>query len=414
ERGVVDGIADGIAKRDLTVALTRCMIGFLLLAAWAALCRGILNTYRRFFLPALSPALFNLVAVGVGVVLWVRGGDPKETIFAWALGVLAGGALQFLIQVPAVRRCGVPLRWRLDLAHEGFRRILRLMSPALAGLAAVQLNIIVNSRLASDAAFGDGAVTRMTLAYRLVYLPIGVIGVALATVTAVRVSRDVARDDLERFRDGVSTSLRFLVFFTVPSTVGLIVLSLPIVRLVFGHGHYLDDPTALPETAWALTLYSTALFFFCAVKVLVPAFYATDRIRVPLFASLTAIVANLTWALSTIRWFGWPTLVFGTAVAGLFNFAVLAWAFHRWIGRLDYRALLMTTGKVSISLVPMGWVAFAANRGLESWIGTGSLLPKLIGTAVPILAAVVVYFAMGRLLGLREAVDAMSLRRRRR
>ncbi|MEM7262506.1 MAG: murein biosynthesis integral membrane protein MurJ [Planctomycetota bacterium] len=410
ERGVVDGVD----KRQLTIELTRWMIPFLLLAAWAALCRGILNTYRRFFLPALSPALFNLVAVGVGVGLWWSGSAPIDAVYGWAIAMLCGGALQFLIQVPAVRALGVSLRWRIDLKNAGFRRILWLMTPAVIGLAAVQLNIFINTRLASDASFGDGPVTMMTYAYRLVYLPIGVIGVALATVTAVRISRDAAREELERFREGLSTAVRFLLFFTIPSTVGLVVLAEPIVRLVFGYGRFAEDAQANSETAIALGLYASALFFYCGVKVLVPAFYALDRIRVPLFASLTAIAVNLAWSLSTVDSLGWHTLVFGTALAGLFNFAVLAVSFHRTVGRLDYREIAITALKVAIAVVPMAYTAWGAHGWAESQWGSATFWSRIAGTLGPIFVAIGVYFLVARILGLREAIDTFALRRRRR
>ena len=403
------GHVDGVSKRDLTISLTRLLIPFLLLAAWAALCRGILNTYRRFFLPALSPALFNLVAVAVGLSLWWSGTAPETAVFGWAIAMLVGGAVQFLIQLPALRGVGVKIRWRLDFKHSGFRRILRLMVPAVIGLAAVQLNIFINTRLASNAMFEDGPVTLMTYAYRLMYLPLGVIGVALATVTAVRISRDAARKDLDRFREGLNTALGFLLFFTLPCTAGLIVLSEPIVRLVFGYGAFAAEENSNSETATALCLYSAALFFYCGVKVLVPAFYALDRIRVPLFASFTAIAVNLTWSLSTVGRLGWQTLVGGTALAGVFNFLVLALAFHHTIGRLDYRSLAGTAMKVVLAVAPMLGVAWWSNLRLEEWIGTEHVGARIVGTIGPILLAIVVYFVVAKALRIREGGDAMAL-----
>ncbi len=408
ERGVVDGVD----KRALTISLTRLMIPFLLFAAWAALCRGILNTYKRFFLPALSPALFNLVAVVVGVWLWMSGTEPETAVFAWGAAMLAGGAVQFLIQVPAVRRIGVRARWRFDFSHPGFRRILRLMLPAVIGLAAVQLNIFINTRLASSASFEDGPVSLMTYAYRLMYLPLGVIGVALATVTAVRISQDAAREDLDRFREGLSSAFGFLLFFTLPCTAGLVVLAEPIVRLIFGYGAFAAEESSTTETAFALCLYSSALFFYCGVKIMVPAFYALSRIRAPLIASLTAIGVNLAWSLSTVDSLGWQSLVFGTALAGVFNFLVLGVAFHRTIARLHYRELAVTAGKVALAVVPMLLVAYYANASVEARIGVETVWHRLAGTVGPIVLAIMTYFAAAKLLRLREASDMFSLRKR--
>ena len=193
------------------------------------------------------------------------------------------------------------------------------MAPATLGVAAVQINVVVNSSFAS--LISDGALSWLSYAFRLMQLPIGVFGVAVGTTALTQLSRDAASEDWDRLRSTLQRGLRMVLFLTVPSTVGLALLGVPIIRLIYEHGRF--SPHATIETARALSGYAVGLVAYAAIKVVAPAFYALGRTRVPLIASVSAVAANLIWNFATFRRFGHVGLALGTSIAALVNAGVL-------------------------------------------------------------------------------------------
>ena len=191
------GFDDAPGKAELTVRLTRVMMPFLPLVSFAAVAMGMLNAENRFGIPALSPALFNAVAIVWACVLWLLKMDVEQIVMGWALGTLAGGLAQFLVQVPSLRRLGFRFRPEWAPADPGVRQIGKLMAPATVGLAAVQVNIFVSSIFASHE---PGAVSWLDYAFRLLYLPIGLFGVALGTIATAGLARRAAESDFEGLR----------------------------------------------------------------------------------------------------------------------------------------------------------------------------------------------------------------------
>ena len=207
-----------------------------------------------------------------------------------------GGVAQLAIQVPSLWRIGFRPRLLPDFAlrDPGTRRIATLMAPATLGVAAVQVNVVVNSSFAS--LVSDGAISWLSYAFRLMQLPIGVFGVAVGTTALTHLSRDAANQDWDSLRATLRRGLRMVLFLTVPSTVGLALLGVPIIRLIYEHGRF--SPHATLETARALSGYAVGLVAYAAIKVVAPAFYALGRTRVPLAGSVTAVAANLLWNLA--------------------------------------------------------------------------------------------------------------------
>ena len=279
--GIAPGFDDAPGKAELTVRLTRVMMPFLPLVSFAAVAMGMLNAEGRFGIPALSPALFNVVAIVWAGALWGMGLSVEQVVLGWAFGTLAGGLAQFLVQLPSLRRLG--WRFRPDWApgDPGLRQMGRLMAPATVGLAAVQVNIFVSSIFASQQ---PGAVSWLDYAFRLLYLPIGLFGVALGTIATAGLARRAAEGDMEGLRTTLRQSLSMLAYLTLPATVGLMVLGVPVVRLLYERGTFTAADTQ--ATATALFLYSFGLVGYTGVKVLAPAFYALGTPRVPLAASV--------------------------------------------------------------------------------------------------------------------------------
>ncbi|MGE5127478.1 MAG: murein biosynthesis integral membrane protein MurJ [Betaproteobacteria bacterium] len=398
-------------KAELTVLLTRVMMPFLPLVSFAAVAMGMLNAEERFGTPALSPALFNLVAIVWAGLLWALGLPPGQVVLGWAVGALLGGLAQFLVQVPSLWRLGWRFRPGWAPRDPALLRMAALMAPATVGLAAVQVNIFVNSIFASRDA---GAVSWLDYAFRLLYLPIGLFGVALGTIATAGLARRAAEGDLEGLRLTLRQALSMLAYLTLPASAGLMVLGVPIIRLIYQHGRFRAEDT-LP-TATALFLYSFGLVGYTGVKVLAPAFYALGRSRVPLFGSALAVATNLTIVSLGYHRFGYRAIAIGTATGSLLNAAFLVASFERLVGGLRGQGLARPLARMLASAAVMGALAWAAADRLELWLGARSLLARLVTCLVPVAVGVLVYGALTRLLrvGEAQAIGRMVLDRLRR
>ncbi|MCE9635932.1 MAG: murein biosynthesis integral membrane protein MurJ [Planctomycetes bacterium] len=410
--GIVHLLADDFAKTpgkfELTVELTRVMFPFLPFVSLAAVAMGQLNAQERFGLPALASATFNVVAIAAGVGLHFAKLDPRDAVLGWSVATVLGGLVQLLVQVPALRKTGFRFRPRIDLRDPGLRRIAMLMAPATVGLAATQLNIFVNTSFAAGV---PGAVSWLNYAFRLMQLPIGVFGVAVATIAATRLAHAAAAKDTAGMSATLSHGLRLVAFLTVPCTIAFIFLAEPIARLLFEHGRFRPSDTV--ATAAALVPYATGLYCYSAVKVAAPAFYALGRTRVPLVASLSAVAANVALNFALFPIYGYPGLALGTALAATVNFAILVIAFHRTAARLDARPLASHLTRVLVASCVCGGAALAADRGVESLLGIERLIPRLVAVAAAILTGVVTYGLACRLLRIAELDEFNAMVRRR-
>jgi putative peptidoglycan lipid II flippase len=232
------------------------------------------------------------------------------------------------------------------------------MAPAVIGLAAVQINIFVNTRFA--AALGNGPIAQLSYAFRIFYLPIGVFSVALATVTTTRVSEDAANRDLGKLAASTAEGARAVWMLMTASTVGLVVLAEPVVRVLYSS----FSEAEVAATSMVLQAYVLGLLPYGLVKILAPTFYVLDRPRIPLLASFCAVVVNIAFNAATYRTLGAPGLALGTTLAALFNISILRLSFARVVGPLpgvDLRQL----GALVIGNVVLGVIVFAAWSGIE-------------------------------------------------
>ncbi|MCI5220040.1 MAG: murein biosynthesis integral membrane protein MurJ, partial [Candidatus Electrothrix sp. LOE2] len=254
-------------KTELTALLTRIMFPFLVFVSLAAVVMGMLNTKGKFFVPAISSSFFNMGSIvgGTSLALFLpKFGIPAIVGMAW--GTLVGGLLQLMMQLPTLRKTGFRFQPQLNLSDPGLRRILWLMLPATIGLSATQINIFVNTNFASSCM--EGSVSWLNYAFRMVQLPIGVFGVAFSIAAMPVLARHAAEKDLNGLRRTFASSLVMVFSLTIPATVGLILLSQPIIRLIFEHGAFTAADTL--QTAQALTCYAYGLFAYSAVKIMVP------------------------------------------------------------------------------------------------------------------------------------------------
>ena len=349
------GFRDVPGKIELTIRLTRLMFPFLAMVAVAAVLMAMLNALHRFFVPALSPAMFNVATIASAVIVVPLAPSLGiEPIVVVAAGTLAGGLGQILLQWPAIRREGFRYRPVLDLHDPWLHEIGRLMVPGVMGLAAVQINLFVNSWLA--ASLGTGAVSWLDYAFRLMYMPIGLVGISIATASLPTISAHAATSDDAGVRHAVSRGLRLMVMLNIPATVGLIVLATPIVALIFEHGRFTPADTA--ATAAALACYAPGLIGYSAVKLISPAFYAMGNSRIPVIASAASVVLNIALNLLLVRSLGHRGLALGTAIAALLNAGMLVWLLRARLGGLEDGRLFNAVMKISIASVAMAFAAY--------------------------------------------------------
>ncbi len=392
-------------KLALSVTMTRIVSPFLLFVALAAVSMGMLNACGRFFLPAMAPVFFNVSSI-VGVVALVplfraAGIDPGLSL---AVGAMVGGALQFLVQVPALRGQGFRFRPRMAPRDPGVRRIAMLMLPATFGLAATQINILVDTVLASRY---EGAITWLQYAFRLLLLPVGLFGVSIATANLVRVSRAAARGDHAALRLDFATSLRAAALLTLPATLGLIVLREPIVRVLFEHGRF--TATSTTRTAAAVLCYALGLYAYALTKIQVPTYYALGETRRPVAASATAVSLKIAASLTLIALLPglgvepFLGLALSTSLAAWANFAILATGLRRRIGSLAEFGVVPTTLKVAAVSVVMGAACHFLHGWLEGVLGRGTLTAELTALGVTVLAGMVIFLGCVRLMNIPEA-----------
>ena len=404
-------------KFELAIHMTRVMFPFLLLVALAAQVMGILNACNRFLIPALSSSIFNITSVALGLLLGFTFGPSigLQPVEGMAWGVVTGGFLQFACQLPELHREGFRLRPAIDWSDPGLRHIGRMMGPAILGGAAVQVNNLVNTNLASqlvDPVRGaDGPVGWLSLAFRLMQLPIGLFGVAIANATLPAISRSVASGDQDEFRQTLSRSLGFVFLLTVPSAVGLAVLGRPVISAIFEGGKFESYDTH--QTALALSFYSLGLVGYSVLKVLNPAFYAMRDSRTPMYVSLGTIAVNYAAAtlLLTNTGLGHVGLALALSVVSTFSGLVQFVLMRNRIGGIHGRSLASSLSRIVVASAAMGIAVSWINFWMEARYGLNRVA-SLTSVALCIPAGFAIYYGVCRLLAVPELSLATGALRR--
>ncbi len=270
----------------LATELLRITFPYLLFIALTALAGGILNTFGRFALPALTPALLNVAMIVAAIGFSSQFDEPVKAL-AW--GVFAAGVLQLSVQLPALTRLGVLPRPRWGFAHAGVRRIMRLMVPTLFGSSVAQINLLLDVLIAS--LLISGSLSWLYYADRLMEFPLGLFGVALSTVILPSLASLYARADYARFRATLDWAVLLGLVIGVPAAVGLAVLAQPLVTTLFQYGAF--EPADVEMAAVALLAYCAGLPAFIGVKILAPAYFSRQDTRTPVRIAVTALVANM-------------------------------------------------------------------------------------------------------------------------
>jgi putative peptidoglycan lipid II flippase len=393
-------------KLELTVQLTRIMLPFLTLVAAAAVLMGMLNALHYYFVPSVAPAAFNVASIVCAIALvplMPAAGLPG--IAALAIAALLGGLGQVAAQWPALAGEGFRYRQRIDWSDPHLRHVLMLMVPGTVGLAATQINLFVATQLATGQ--GTGAVSWLGYAFRLMYLPIGLFGVSIATAVLPQAARHAAADDRQSIRDTVSHGLSLMLMVNVPATFGLIILATPIVRLLFEHGRFTAADTA--ATAAALRLYALGLVGYSAVRILAPVFYALGRNRVPVIVSVATVIVNVVLSLVLVGILGFRGLALSTSISAVFNGAALLVLLRGPLGRIGGRQLAVTIASLLLAAGAMTFVTGAVDRWSEALIPGGSVLAQATRLAAAIAAGLGTLGLAARLLKIQAFEESVTM-----
>jgi putative peptidoglycan lipid II flippase len=400
-------------KTALTILLTRIMWPFMLLVSLAALVMGILNAKHVFGPPAMASSYFNLGSIigGVAIGWWLDPHFGARSLIGLAIGTLIGGAWQLMGQFPSLRRVGYKYRADFQWRDEGVRTVLTLMAPAVIAASAVQVNVLINSGFA--ASLGNGPVSWLNIAFRLMQLPLGIFGVAIGTVTLPLVSKSAAVGDMDEFRTILARGMRLAFLLTIPSAIGLAMLASPIISVIYQHGRFTAEMTQ--QTAGALQFYAVGLVSYAVLKVLTPAFYAIGHRNTPMVVSFLAVGTNLflNWLFTFRLGWGHRGLAFSTSLVATINFVLLYALMRRHTRRLETRQLLIDLGKICVAGALLALVCWAANHWwLNAWAQL-RFFAKLCALLAAIALGMITFFVGAFLLRVSEVHDVVDLVRRR-
>lgn len=393
----------------LTVTMVRVMYPFILLVSLAALVMGMLNAKNVFGMPALSSCFFNLGSMigGASLGYWMDPNWGPQSLVGFSIGVVIGGAAQLVCQFPALKEVGYRFAANFNWRDSGVQQILRLMGPAVIAASVVQVNVVVNAMFAYGV--GEGAVSWLSYAFRLMQLPIGVFGVAVATVTLPALSRAAVGGVGEDFLPTLAKGLRLVAFLVLPSMLGLVLLAEPIVSVLYERGAF--DAADRLQTAAALRAYGYGLLAYAWLKVLQPAFYAIDKRWFPMMVSFLALGLNIGFNylfVFVLKW-GHESLALTTSITATANFLLLFLAMRKFAGDPGTGAMVMMLFKLIGAGAVMAAVCMAANRFFFADLEHTSLVVRMALLGVTIGAASLVYFGSTKVLRVAETEEAMKM-----
>lgn len=394
-------------KYALTVLLTRIMFPYIFLVSVLALFTGILNSLKHFAAPAMAPIFLNLSMIAALLLLAPYMRTPTVGL---AIGVIVGGILQMLLQVPFLLKKGTSFAPRWLPSHPALRKIGILMLPTIFGSAIYQINQLVGTLLAS--LLREGSVSYLYYADRLVQFPLGVFAIAISTAVLPSLSREAADRDFPGLRGTLSHAIRLTMFITIPAMVGLIVLREPIIRLLFERGAFDSFTTIM--TAQALLFYSLGLWAFAGLRVFVSAFYSLQDTITPVKVAVVAMIANIVFSLLLMGPLKHGGLALALSLASTMQLLILIFLLRRRIGGIEGRAVAGSMAKSFFSSMIMAiciyWLAFKIFHVMF----TGTVKNLTFGMLLVVGAGILIYLILARLLGSKELTSVADVVRRSR
>ncbi len=390
------GFQSAPEKEQMTIGLLRVMLPSAAIFGLSGLAMAILNSYKVFFIPAITPSLYQ-----VGLIFGVLVLKPYFGIWGLAYGVLIGASLHLGVQLPYLMRLGWSYVWMLGLNVPEVREVGRLMAPRLLGVAVVQLNFWINTRLASS--MPEGSVTAIVLAFTLMLMPEAAIAQSFAIAALPTFSEQVATGHLERMRASLVTSLRGVLLLSLPASLGLMLMRIPIVQMLYQRGEFSEWSTTL--VSWALLWYAAGLVGHAFVEVLSRSFYAFHDTRTPVLVGTMAMSMNVgfsflfSFLFHRIGWLPHGGLALANSLATGIEALILLWLMARRLKPLDFRRIGI--GFLQAGLASAGMIAF-----LLVWLTWSQAFPVGVIVLGGVLGSAAVYAAVGFLVRIEE-VEAL-------
>ena len=387
------GFAKDADKFSLTVTMLRICFPYIFFISLTSFAAGILNTWGSFKAPAFTPLILNLSFIGFALLAAPHFERP---ILALAWAVFVGGALQLAFQVPFLLRIRMLPMPRWDPRDEGVVRVLRLMAPAALGVSVAQVSLVINTQIASW--LGDGSVSWLYYADRLMEFPSALLGVALGTVLLPSLVKHHSNNDPAAYSRLLDWGLRLTLLLALPAAVGLALLAVPLAATLFWHGEFTRHDVLMTRSA--LIAYAVGLAGIILVKILAPGFYARQNIRTPVKVALVTLAVTQLANLALVPWLKHAGLAAAISVGATFNAGWLWWLMRRsgaWQAAPDWGAFLL---KVAVALYMMGGVIWYGMGTEQSWFAIPAMTRALkLGALV--LGAMAAYFASLWALGIR-------------
>ena len=358
------GFAAEPAKFELTAAMLRITFPYVVCISLVALSAGILNTWSRFAVPAITPSLLNISFIAAAAFFAERF-DPPVLVLAWA--VFAGGFAQLAFQLPFLARIGMLPRWRLDLRHPGVARVLKLMAPAVFGVSVSQVSLLINTIFASFLV--TGSVSWLYYADRLMEFPAGVLGVALGTILLPSLSRHHANGAPAEYGRLLDWGLRVTLLLAVPAAAALAVLAMPLIATLFHYGRFTEADAWM--TREALVAYSIGLVGMILVKILAPGFYARQNVATPVKVGLATLVATQLMNLAFIGPFRHAGLALAIGLGACLNAFLLFFLLRKQNIYAPQPGWLAFTLKIAVSVLAMAAALWFAMGPGPQWLQAG-------------------------------------------
>jgi len=387
------GFKSNLYKYELAVNLTRIIFPYIGFVAVAALFMGILNSYNHFLVPALAPAMLNISVIIFAITL-----SYKYGIYSIALGVILGGIGQALVQTPILIRKKLKYRFTVDFKDPGVKKLLKLLVPAMIGLAITQINVVVDRTIASTLI--DGSISALYYSNRLVQFPLGAFGIAISIAIFPTLAKYTAKNNIPEFKKSLLFGLKMLIFITVPSAVGLIVLKDSLIRLIYEHGIFSRVATSM--TASALLYYSIGLFAYACVRLITMSFYALKDTKTPVKIGIYIVLINIALDLILVKYLAHSGLALATSIAAILNLIILLKVLQDKIGNLGLKSQTSFLIKIIISSICLGIVCVLVGNYFGNLLDLNDKYNQIIQVTVSIFSGGLVYFIISYILGVKE------------
>ena len=386
--------------QELAANLARILLFSPVLFAVSTFVSSILNSFNRFLLASLAPMMYNIAIIGGALLLGGRFG-----VYGLAIGAAVGALLHLLVQIPGLVRERMRFRPALDFAHAGVREVGRLMVPRTLGLGMVQVNYLVNVYLASQ--LQEGSLAYLDYAWLLTMLPLGVFAMAISTAVFPTMAEHGALDKMDELRRTLVSTLRLILYFTIPASVGLIVLGEPIVRLLLQHGDF--TPQATKATAYALGFFALGLTGQATVEIVDRTYYALHDTRTPVGVAALAFLVNVGFSILLMRFLSFGGLALANAIAGLTEATLLVLLLGRRLEGVHLRVLTFPVAVFAFWGVAQGLVAAAVADYLGAILNTATLMGSLLQVGLSVGVGGAVYVGLSYAMRSQELMRMLGI-----